>query len=361
MKILHVYSGIYTGGGIIKKMINLISNDVTNNHKLYFIWYEDPLNKRLDMISYLKKQHIEFNYSYSKSIWGNIPSLYKYLKTNKFDLIHFYTDNVMVLGKIVQKMGIKQKFVRSFEGAPMYSAFPQKQLINWALSSCKNFVSISEYVKQTYLSTYTSLKDTTQTVVYNTLVHKLQRHKSIEERDGIVCIGTLTDQKQFDLAIKVISILKTTYKMEMPLYILGEGKDKEKLKTLATDLHVEKLVHFEGVVDNPQPYYDKCKLFMHPAYNEGFGLVVLEAMAMELGVMVSNSGALPEIVENEKSGYILPLGKPEMWASKINDIYNNNALIEKMGKYAHMVVENNFSQINHIQGYINFYNQVIQQ
>lgn len=357
MKILHIYSGTYTGGGIIKKIINLIINDETNDHQLYFIWYADPSNKRFDMINYLQKRQIEFDYSYSKSIWHNIPNLYKYLKTNQFDLIHFYTDNVMVLGKIVQIMGIKQKYVRSFEGAPMYPHFPQKQLINWALSSCKNFVSISEYVKQTYLNTYSSLKGSNQIVVYNALVHYLQRHKAPTEREGIICVGTLTDQKQFDVAIKSIAILKTKYKKSIPLYILGEGNDKEKLKALTKELDVEHLVHFEGVVNNPEPYYDKCKIFIHPAYNEGFGLVLLEAMTMELGIIVSNSGALPEIIEDGKSGYILPLKQPEIWAEKINEFYFNDSLVEKMGKYAHEIAINKFSEERHIQGYINFYNK----
>lgn len=355
MKILHIYSGIYTGGGIIKKMINLITNDLTNNHQLYFIWYEDPLNKRLDMINYLRQQFIDFEYTYNKSIWGNIPNLYKYLKANQYDLIHFYTDNVMVLGKIVQIMGVKQKYVRSFEGAPMYPHFPQKQLINWALSSCKNFVSISEYVKQTYLNTYSSLKGANHLVVYNTLVHNLQRSKTIGERKGIICVGTLTEQKQFDIAIKIIAILNAKYKRTIPLYILGEGNDRDKLKTLAKELGVGDLVHFEGVINNPEPYYDKCKLFIHPAYNEGFGLVLLEAMTMELGIIVSNSGALPEIIEDGKSGYILPLKEPEIWAAKINEFYYNDSLIESMGKNAHIIAEEKFSQKQHVCNYIDFY------
>lgn len=356
MRILHICSGTYTGGGIIKKIINLIANEKSNNHHLYFIWYADPLDKRFGMIDYLKKQQIDFHYSYNKSIWGNIPNLYKYLKTNQFDLIHFYTDNVMVLGKIVQIMGVKQKYVRTFEGAPMYFKFPQKQLINWALSSCKNFASISEYVKTAYLNTYSSLKLTSQTVIYNALVHNLQRHKAQIDRQGIICVGTLTDQKQFDVAIKAIAILKSKYKKLIPLYILGEGSDKDKLKALTKELDVECLVHFEGVIINPEPYYDKCKLFIHPAYNEGFGLVLLEAMTMELGIIVSDSGALPEIIEDGNSGYILPLKSPEIWADKINEFYYNDSLVESMGKRAHEIAINKFSEEKHIQGYINFYN-----
>lgn len=356
MKIIHIFSGVYTGGGIIKKIINLKMNDPINEHVLYFFWYADPLNKRFSMMKYLEDLHINYEYTYKIRIWQNIPYLYHYLKESNCDLVHFYTDNIMVIGKIVQMLGIKHRFVRSFEGAPMYPNFPKKQLANWALSSCKNFVSISEYVKNTYLSLYSSLKGTNQTVVYNALVHNLQRHKTLAERKGILCVGTLTDQKQFDVAIKAIAILKSKYKKLIPLYILGEGSDKDKLKALTKELDVECLVHFEGVIINPEPYYDKCKLFIHPAYNEGFGLVLLEAMTMELGIIVSDSGALPEIIEDGNSGYILPLKSPEIWADKINEFYYNDSLVESMGKRAHEIAINKFSEEKHIQGYINFYN-----
>ena len=359
MKILHIYSGTYTGGGIIKKMINLITHDYSNNHELYFIWYSDSQNKRFDMMEYLNELQIKYQYIYHKNIWFNIPNLYCHLKRNSYDIIHFYTDNVMVLGKIVQLMGIKQKYVRSFEGAPMYTKFPQKQLVNWALSSCRNFASISEFVKNSYVQTYSSLKGTNQIVIYNTLVHKMQRHKSIIDREGIICVGALTNQKQFDVVINAISILKVKYDKKIPLYILGNGSDKDKLCALAKKLGVESLIHFEGVINDPEPYYDRCKLFVHPAYDEGFGLVILEAMLMELGIIVANSGALPEIIENGKTGYILPLKEPEIWASKINELYFNNFLVEEIGERAHNVAVTRFSQQQHIDSYINFYKQAI--
>lgn len=79
------------------------------------------------------------------------------------------------------------------------------------------------------------------------MVHEMTRHKSLSERNGIICVGTLTDQKQFDNAIKTIAILKERYDRQIPLYILGNGNDKEKLQNLATELGVDKLVHLPGL------------------------------------------------------------------------------------------------------------------
>lgn len=355
MRILHVYSGIYTGGGIIKKIINLVKSDKSNTHELLFIWYADPMNKRAEMMKYLDDVKVAYHYTYKKSILRNIPFVRNFLKHNKYDLAHFYTDNVMIIGKIVKLLGVNMKYVRSFEGAPMYDKFPARQLVNWAFSATDSFVAISEFVKQSYLSTYTSLRNSNITVVYNALVHKLKRKKTISERNGIICVGTLTGQKQFDNAIKTISVLRHQYNRQIPLYILGSGKDKEKLQNLARDLGVADLIFFVGVVQNPESYYDKCRLFLHPAYREGFGLVVLEAMKMELGVLVANSGALPEIIEDGKTGFVLPLKDSNVWAKKINQLYNQDALLDEIGANARQIVESKFSLEQHIQGYLNFY------
>lgn len=358
-KILHINSCIYHGGGIIKKIVNLIQNDKENEHVIFFIWYADYDNKRAELMKYLNNLKIKYEYVYHKSIWANIPDFYKFLKGHNYDLLHYYTDNVMVLGKIVQIFGIKTPVVRSFEGAPLYTKFPKKQLINWALTSCKNFISISKFVEESYSKVYSSLNEVRKRVVYNAPIGNLERKIAISERDGIVCVGRLDRQKQYHIAINIIAILKDKYNRKIHLYILGGGKDKDKLSQIASDLNVSDLVNFVGVVDNPSPYYDKAKLFLHPAYNEGFGLVIVEAMSMELGVLVANSGALPEIVENGKTGYILPLENAEVWASKINDIYDNNELLETLGKAAHQAVELRFSNAMHIKGYNDFYTKAL--
>ena len=187
----------------------------------------------------------------------------------------------------------------------------------------------------------------------------LQKHNDVSVRNGIICVGALTNQKQFDVAIHIVSILKNKYKKEIPLYVLGAGTDKGKLQNLTKDLAIEDLVHFEGIVTNPESYYDKCRLFLHPAYNEGFGLVLIEAMKMELGVLVANSGALPEVVDDGRTGYILPLRNPEIWAKKIIEIYDDLDLLRKIGKQASISVEEHFSIERHINGYKNFYNKAI--
>ena len=85
-KILHINSVIYSGGGIIKKIIHLIENDKENEHVIFFAWYSDPDNKRSDMIKLLNELGIKFDYIYHNSIWANIPDFYRYLKNHSYDI-----------------------------------------------------------------------------------------------------------------------------------------------------------------------------------------------------------------------------------------------------------------------------------
>lgn len=358
-KILHINSVIYTGGGIIKKIIHLIENDKENEHVIFFAWYSDPDNKRSDIIKLLNELGIKFDYIYHNSIWASIPDFYKYLKNHSYDILHYYTDNVLVLGKIVQLMGINTPAVRSLEGFPLYTHFPQKQLVNWAFTSCHHIVSISRFVELRNCEVYSSLKECNKTVIYNAPIGNLEIKNIIDKRNGLICVGRLDKQKQFDVAIEIVSILKHKYGRHINLLIVGDGADKPKLIKLTQKLNVSELVELTGIVDDPTAYYDSSRIFLHPAYNEGFGLVVTEAMSMGLCVLVSNSGALPEIIENGKTGYILPLKDAESWAALIDKIYDNKKLLENLGNAAHKRVNEKFSSELHIKGYNNFYNSII--
>jgi glycosyltransferase involved in cell wall biosynthesis len=359
MKILHVYSGVYTGGGILKKMEYFIKNDAANEHEVLFLWYSDLMDRSDDMRAHMDASGITYHYLYHSSFWGNILPLRRFFKNHSYDLLHFYSDSLMVVAKCIQVLGVKTKIVHSLEGPPYYLRYPVKFLINWALSCCHHYVSISNYTTEEYHKHYKRTTRDHIKLVYNAPIGKMNRTLPLNARHGIVCVGQMVDRKQIDVAIMTIKELRDTYSRRIPLYILGDGEDKGKLVALVEAHGLQDLVHFVGVVKDPSPYYDRCRIFVHPAYNEGFGLVIAEAMSMELGVLVANSGALPELVDDGVNGYVLPLRDPIRWAQKINEIYDDEAQLDKLGKAAHEKVDKVFSIENHVKGYDEFYNHAL--
>ena len=357
-RILHITACTYTGGGVIKKIVNIVTNDIQNQHHILFIWYSVPFEKCQKMINYLTSLEIKFNFIYRKNFFKSILPLHLYLKENKFEILHYYSDNLSLMGHFVKLLGNHTQAARSLEGFPTYYAYPIRKLVNWALSSCENFIAISHAVADSYIEMYPAIKKETCTVIYNAPINVECSNSNIEKREGLLCIGTLTEQKQIAVAIHTIERLLNVYQRPLSLYILGEGDEKQTLIKLAKELGVSDLVKFIGVVDNPCPYFNRCRIFLHPAYNEGFGLVVVEAMYANIVVLGANSGALPEIIKDQESGFLLPLKSPDVWAKKINEIYDDITLLKQMGNRAHDIVIDRFSQNQHIRGYVNFYNSI---
>lgn len=104
------------------------------------------------------------------------------------------------------------------------------------------------------------------------------------------------------------------------------------LLNLAKELGVEKGIEFAGKVSEKEKieYYNKAKVLVSPSEHEGFGVAIAEALSCELPVVVTNRGAIPEVVGD--SGLYIPLGDVNKIAEAINILLENEALRKRLGK-----------------------------
>lgn len=95
---------------------------------------------------------------------------------------------------------------------------------------------------------------------------------------SVVTMGVLNRQKgQWHLIRAYKRVLKRV--RNVTLYILGDGEKREKLRQIAEDLGIGKHVKFLGYVKNPHGFIANCDVFVFPSLFEGFGNVLLEALA----------------------------------------------------------------------------------
>jgi len=102
--------------------------------------------------------------------------------------------------------------------------------------------------------------------------------------------------------------------------ILGEGEERPKLEALVRELRLEEDVALPGFVDNPYKYMKRAAVFVLSSQWEGFGNVLVEAMACGCPVVATDCPSGPaEILENGKWGRLVPPGDPEALAKAILD------------------------------------------
>jgi len=138
----------------------------------------------------------------------------------------------------------------------------------------------------------------------------------------ILGVGRLTKQKDFPLLIRAFARLRA--QKEARLMILGEGDERAYLQTLVTELKLEEDVSLSGFVSNPYAYMRQAAVFVLSSGWEGFGNVLVEAMACGTPVVSTDCPSGPsEILENGKWGKLVPVGDELGMAQAIYDLLRN--------------------------------------
>jgi glycosyltransferase involved in cell wall biosynthesis len=123
----------------------------------------------------------------------------------------------------------------------------------------------------------------------------------------------------------------------------GRESYRDRIRQRARELRVEDAIHWVGWRDDmPQVFLD-LDVVCVPSWEEPFGLVVTEAMAMERVVVGFQSGALPEIIEDGVDGYLVPFKEIAEMADRIAFLLENKAVAREMGRKARKKVQTNFN------------------
>jgi UDP-glucose:(heptosyl)LPS alpha-1,3-glucosyltransferase len=137
---------------------------------------------------------------------------------------------------------------------------------------------------------------------------RIRARHGLEASDVVICfVGMNFEIKRLDLVIQGIAGMpQEGFSAPLPtLLIVGKGATGPYLK-MANDLGIGNRVIFAGVTDEIEAYYPACDIFVMPSRMDTFGLVVLEAMAAGLPVVISSTVGASDIVIHGETGLILP-------------------------------------------------------
>jgi glycosyltransferase involved in cell wall biosynthesis len=146
-------------------------------------------------------------------------------------------------------------------------------------------------------------------VIYNPVVTpdlEQLSHESIPEEMGdqtIVSVGRLTYQKNIPLLIRVF--IKLRKQQLCQLVIVGDGEELEAIQQMVEECDYRSDILLLGHRSNPFPYMKKAKVFALTSIYEGFGNVVVEALACGTPVVSTNCGGPEEILATPEQGLII--------------------------------------------------------
>ena len=169
--------------------------------------------------------------------------------------------------------------------------------------------------------------------------------KKVDERSNLVgYIGRLSEEKGILNLIEAVPfVLKG--KADTRFIICGKGSLADRVQNLMKAEGVEAQVRLIGWVaheDVPQ-YLNELKMLVLPSFTEGLPNAILEAMACGTPVLATPVGAIPDIIKDGKTGFLLKFNDPEHIADRIVELLGKPELLKKVSINAYNYVRENFS------------------
>lgn len=146
----------------------------------------------------------------------------------------------------------------------------------------------------------------------------------------ILTVGRLVKVKNIKLQIEALADVVKIFP-DVKLIIVGDGTEKENLQKLASKLKLDDSVEFAGWQKDLAPYYENADLFLLTSNNEGWGMVVIEAMSAGCPVIMTDVGCAGEIVKNEENGIVIHIGDKKALIAAISEMITNK---EKRAMFA---------------------------
>jgi len=150
-----------------------------------------------------------------------------------------------------------------------------------------------------------------------------------------ILVGTIANlyatkgiEHLIEAAHHLYQILDTRY--QILFIVIGEGKERPRLEALIKKYNLQDKFFLVGRIANASKYLKAFDAFVLPSVKEGFPWVMLEAMAAEVPVIATKVGAVPEIIENEKNGLLVPPKNSEALAESIKRIFESQALSQEI-------------------------------
>lgn len=349
MKIVYCLNSIRYLGGIQRVTIvkaNALSE--VEGNEIYIVVTDnkngvitEPLSSKVHLID-LDINYYEDDY---KSRWNVLKGIFIKRRAHKKRLasvLNKIQPNIVVsVGQSEKNMipSIKGKWktIREFHFVKDYRLRQAKsffdKMLAWGGNLYDFHYKIRKYdqiVTLTYEDKETNWKGWKNvSVIPNPSTFHTDQTSSLSEKK-VISVGRLTPQKNYASLIRAFKNV-TEKHPDWILEIYGDGPQEVELKSLITQLNLEKHVFLKGFSSNVKDVMTNASIFALSSVFEGFGLVIVEAMACGLPVVSYVCPCGPkDIITEGKDGFLVEVNDEMTLANKINILIENEELQKQM-------------------------------
>lgn len=284
--------------------------------------------------------------------------LLKFFKNNRFDLVHLNdADDTAIVGFVCRHAGIPCLVqVRS-------EMEPKKFKKLW-VHHADHVLAVSEAVRQAAINA--GIEPDRVSVLYSGCdfeeIQKASKSIPVHTQLGIPqngfvigSVGNISPKKGYHYLLDAFGKVA----QGKPFHCIIIGADdhgmQKQLEEQATRFGVREKVHFLGFQENVYPYIAAMDIFVLASIDEGFGMVLLEAMTLGKPVISTFVHGPPEIVLQGKTGILVPPADGDALSKAISTLYENSVTREEMGEAGRQRVIEKFSLDQEVDACESFY------
>ena len=307
----------------------------------------------------------KLNGNFLKSVYlAKLPALKRIIKSFQPDILHaHYAASYGLIGALAQF----HPFINSIWGIDI-SIFPKisflhKSIIKFALKSSDALTATSIYLLRE-AQNYTEKKF--MVIPFGIDINEFKpTNTRLQFENTDIVIGTvkhLEHKYGLEYLLETFSILTKNFPdQSLKLLIVGGGSMEHRLKELAKKLMVDNNTVFTGKVSHNKisEYHNMMDIEVYLSDFESFGVSVIEASACEKPVVVSDVGGLPEVVDHNETGIIVPPKNPQLAARAIGNLIRDKELRVRLGKAGRVKVGKNYNWVENVEQMINLYDTVV--
>ena len=298
-------------------------------------------------------------------------TLFKIIRSNNIDLVHtnfFGLTAIPMIGIYLSRAKIV--FTDHSSGKAEKKSWFRDRLAKTLHFFIKlrtfKYIAVSNFVRKRMRETHYVNKAQCITIYNGINIERFKKtnkldsgqiHENNESQHTLLAVASHIPEKGLQILIKAISLLKENNpKVSINAMFVGDGWYSMELEKIALENNLSKEIQFLGRRSDVHTLIEKADIVVVPSlWDEAFGLIVAEAMASGTPVIASSIGGIPELIENDTSGYLFEPGNAEELAHKIMSLLNDRKKQMKFSIAAREKAQKQFNISDQISAIIEIY------
>lgn len=340
-KVLHLISGGDTGGAkthiftLMKGLSGKVDTKIICFIKDTF--YDEAKERGIDIEVYPQEKRWDLSV---------VSKLSDEIKNGKYDLVHAHGARANFICMFLKKKinvpmvtTVHSDYMLDFKDS-FYKNLIYTSLNKMSLKKFDHYICVSDNFKKMLVDRgfdknkihvlYNGI-DIDEKTLYIPKTAFLEKYKINYNGEFLVGIAARLDKvKDHETFIKAC---KETLEINPDIIFLiaGDGDEQKKLEEMAKSFGIEKNIYFLGFVRDKYSFFNAIDVNVLTSISESFPYVILEAARLSVPTVSTKTGGIPEIIKDDYTGYLFPIGNYKSLSRYILDLYDKRDKLKELG------------------------------